>query len=242
MRKPNISWGIKFEIAVQCMLWVAAAILTIKIVLIAKIGSDEFLIEVTPFISLIIACIAANATIIALRKTGESLKITRESLKLTRNSQRPFITVKNIESGSLKKDKVPVKISVINSGVFPANNINVHLEFFAEDENVRLYKSAELYKSGTVYRIKLHKENADDLVFPNQIYFHEYHLYRNNNEHNQLIKDWIAHHKIKILVTITYESRIQGYEEKHKTILTLKNMTTTVGKYGLFHVSPSYYD
>ena len=123
MGKSRIRWGLKFEVTVQGILWVGFTLLSIKIGFIAHAGTDTFLADVTPFISLMIASIAANATISALRKT-------RESLELTRRSQRPFLSVAEWDRISPENPIVYTRYHIHNTGVFPASNMNTELDFF----------------------------------------------------------------------------------------------------------------
>lgn len=221
MRKPRVRWGIKFEVTVQGILWVAFTVLAIKIGFIAKAGSDEFLIEITPFMSLMIACVAANATINALRKT-------RESLELTRQSQRPFLSVVEWEVLPPQKGITDVRLHIHNSGILPANNMRAELDFFAKDESV----NKENYSN--TYVASKRVGHNQTVIFPNTSVTSVTHLDKEDIDDKQILSD-LGNGCIKFRATIKYRSCISGHCIDHITWVTgeLRESRT-----GLFSISP----
>lgn len=225
MRKPRIGWGIKAEVTVQAILWVAAIILGIKIGFIAHSGTNTFMEDVTPFFSLIIASIAANATISALRKT-------RESLELTRRSQRPFLSVVKWERISPENPIVYIRYHIHNTGVFPASNMSAELDFFAENELVKSENPSE------VYAVPRKVGHNDTVVFPGSSVIAVSSLDYNDIGDKQILADLMAYRNIKLRAKIKYQSKINGHIVNYETLTTAELRDTGDQEYHLFSIAP----
>lgn len=225
MRKPHIRWGIRFEVTVQGLLWVGFTLLSIKIGIIAHAGTDTFLTDVTPFISLMIASIAANATISALRKT-------REALELTRKSQRPFLSVVEWDAISIADTLIPVRYHIHNTGVFPADKMSVELDFFAENELV------ESKNTSSVYVVPVRVGHNHTIVFPGSSVVSVSYLDQDDIKDKQILDDLLARRSVKLRARITYQSNINSHIVNYETLTTAEIRAVGSNEYNLFSMPP----
>ena len=162
-----------------------------------------------------------------------SLKYTRDALTLTRNTQRPFLCIAGYHPILLHADIVLIHLIIKNSGALPAFNMNVRLDFFAEEEKVELFKLSEKYK------VWLGDEINRPPVFPNIEWNWEDCLHKDDEEQNQIVKDMIENKKVKIRTTITYESKIYRSTAKHTTIATVEWTTSGTNERRLYDCPPA---
>jgi hypothetical protein len=186
----GLSWSLK-EVVVLSAIIVILILLVISCIFLPDVWENPYII---PIAALIVASIAAIGTLI--------------SLKLTRDTIRPFLYMaESIKIRGLRKYRTMV-FNIKNSGSLPAEDVNVAIHFFGEDEKVTEENSSSRYRPPKA-------KSAPTIVFPNSDYYQNYVLDLEKAKESELWNN-IIRGKIKCRVRIIYSS----LGRKHTTIQT----------------------
>lgn len=131
------------------------------------------------------------------------------SLKWSRDAVRPFLYYLS-DSVDLDRTKDYVKLAfkIFNSGSLPATNINVDIDFFGKDEEIKGNNTSKIYSVAT-------KEPITPMILPND-YFTEQYIFNLKDINDVKMLQDVEQGKTKIRMRISYSS----LDREHLTVET----------------------
>lgn len=116
------------------------------------------------YVTIVIATIAARTAI-------RSMRLTRDSLELARATTRPFLTVTDFYLILEKQDEALIRITVCNTGIYPADNVFLDFNLFTKGQYVEENSLSGLTGEGlffpsekTAFTLPVVKDENVDLV------------------------------------------------------------------------------